>query len=194
MNKLSGTPSAIASDASSQSAKALTKLRKKIFLLVSLSLIILIITSLPYWIRKPFTPLERLDFWQPEGINIALKSLTYDAMRSTTPTVYSLYQPGCWCNLISMRHELSMEAYAVQLGAHFKRIDASTLNLPSTPALAIVSPNGTLEYFGAYGFGSFCTDSKLSYAESKLKQLFQGKTLAPLYNIKGSGCFCRPSR
>lgn len=167
------------------------KIRKNIGTLCACALIILWLISLPYWLQKPFIPLARMDFWQTESLLQALTPIARLYQGTQRPVVLSLYEPGCLCNLVSKRHETALQQLANQLKVDFYRVDASQMNLPSTPALLILDAQGKVQFFGPFGFGAFCTQDSTSYAQKQLASIANNYQTDPIYSLSGNGCYCR---
>jgi hypothetical protein len=164
---------------------------KPLVLSIALISVTLWLGSLPYWLQKPFTPLERTDMRQSEGIEAILRPVTRLYAQLGKPVVLSLYRPNCLCNWVSMRHETQIESFAAEKGVPFQRLDASNINIPSTPALLILDGTGNILYFGAYGFGAFCSQNLTPYAQKQLTLMLRGDQTEPFYNLLGNGCYCR---
>lgn len=153
-------------------------------------LMILWLISLPYWLQKPFIPLERTDFWREDSLKQALAPIVRLYQGTQKPAVISLYEPGCLCNIISKRHETALQQLSTRLQVDFYRVDASHMNLPSTPALLILDAEGDIQFFGPFGFGAFCTQDSIPYAQRQLSFIVNHDQTNPIYNLSGDGCYC----
>lgn len=131
-------------------------------------------------------------------------------------TLLHFWNPDCLCNQLSQRHfdGLISQFKADQLRIvvvaapgtsdeqllQFKQLNGSRMEvirqpqgidlpLPSSPALALLSPQGELGYFGAYGFGALCTVANDDFFPNIVREL-STKGYGPFANVAGDGCFC----
>lgn len=162
---------------------------------------------------------DDIAYFQPLSINQILKPYV-DSAGKTLPnqkTLLHFWKPDCLCNRVSQRHfsELASEFNSEQLRiivvAHpstsdkeladlielngdrlaVVRADASLLNLPSSPSLAIYDEQGQFNYFGAYGFGAFCTVRDDNFLSTLIKKTPSSRSGQVFTNVIGDGCFCR---
>jgi len=126
------------------------------------------------------------------------------------------WNPDCLCNQLSQRHfdGLISRFNAAQLRIvviaapgtsdeqlqNFRQLNGARMEvirqplgldlpLPSSPALALLSPQGELGYFGAYGFGALCTVANDDFFPNIVRELGT-KGYGPFANVAGDGCFC----
>jgi hypothetical protein len=153
---------------------------------------------------------------QPLMVEQMLQPLLAPAQQRTAVTLVHFWNPDCLCNQISRRHFDSLtQAFSAQQLAilviaptntsdqqidDFRRLNGSRMEirrmpadqhwLPSSPSLALVRADGSLGYFGAYGFGALCSISTEDFFPNIVRQMEQG-SYGPFMNMAGSGCFCR---
>lgn len=127
-------------------------------------------------------------------------------------TLLHFWRPDCLCNRVSQRHfsdlvsQYSSEQLRIIIIAHpassdedinallklngdrftVIRAEDSLLSLPSSPSLAIFDDQGEFNYFGAYGFGAFCTVRDDGF----LSSIIDTKKSVSFTNVIGDGCFC----
>lgn len=130
-------------------------------------------------------------------------------------TLLHFWRPDCLCNRVSQRHldiilntfkkdELKVIVIAHPLSTDKEISDLTRLNkgrieviraepelsiLPSSPSLAIYNSENKLTYFGAYGFGAFCTVREDNFLSSLIKKNQLGEKTS-FSNVIGDGCFC----
>lgn len=131
-------------------------------------------------------------------------------------TLIHFWNPDCLCNQVSSRHfeSLVRRFSNQQLDilviapantsdariAEFKRLNGERMRimrmssdqhwLPASPSLALLRADGSLGYFGAYGFGALCSISDEDFFPNMVRQMTAG-SYGPFMNMAGSGCFCR---
>lgn len=155
----------------------------------------------------------------PEQVAAGLKSLMARAGLETDGrvTVIHLWNPDCLCNNVSARHthaiieewpnddqvrfiilapehlsqERLAEARTLNPGADIIRASENDkLPLTASPGLGVMTPEGDMAYFGAYGFGALCSLSDEKLFTNMIEKLLAGDSYGPFLNIAGSGCFC----
>jgi hypothetical protein len=159
-------------------------------------------------------------FYQPAQISQILQPYI-DQLEPALPgqqTLFHFWRSDCICNRISQRHfsrlltDFDQQALRIVIIAHpdsqeedidqLQQLNGDRLqviralpelqSLPSSPALAIISEQQQLGYFGPYGFGAFCTSNEDGFLSSLVKDLANIKQQeAPTFiNVIGEGCFC----
>ena len=154
------------------------------------------------------------------GFQNFLERIPDSPMHEGKVILVHFWNPACLCNSVSMRHvrnilatipeaELrfivllpeghdtgpntradiqqefgseAIEVYAFESGDH--------IPLTASPGLAVFSPQASLAYYGAYGFGALCSLSEADLFTSMIASLSEGNNYGPFINIAGSGCFC----
>lgn len=134
-------------------------------------------------------------------------------------TLLHFWRPDCLCNNISQRHFSSLlhtftkQQLRIIIIAHpsssdddiaeLQRLNEHRLSvikakpemtiLPSSPSLAIFNEKQSLQYFGAYGFGAFCTVRDDNFLSSLIEKNIAGDhaNQTVFTNVIGDGCFCR---
>lgn len=159
-------------------------------------------------------------FYQPAQISQFLQPYI-DQLEPALPgqqTLFHFWRSDCICNRISQRHfsrllnDFDKQALRIVIIAHpnsqakdieqLQQLNGDRLqvikalpelqSLPSSPALAIISEQQQLGYFGPYGFGAFCTSNEEGFLSSLVKDLSKNEQQeAPTFiNVIGEGCFC----
>ncbi|MBL4797962.1 MAG: hypothetical protein JKY50_11155 [Oleispira sp.] len=159
-------------------------------------------------------------YYQPAQISQLLQPYI-DQLEPALPgqqTLFHFWRSDCICNRISQRHfsrllnDFDKQALRIVIIAHpnsqtedidqLQQLNGDRLqviralpelhSLPSSPALAIVSEQQQLGYFGPYGFGAFCTSNEDGFLSTLVKNLSLNKQQeAPTFiNVIGEGCFC----
>ena len=159
-------------------------------------------------------------YYQPAQISQLLQPYI-DQLEPALPgqqTLFHFWRSDCVCNRISQRHfsrllnDFDKQALRIVIIAHpntqaedinqIQQLNGDRLqvikalpelhSLPSSPALAIISEQQQLGYFGPYGFGAFCTSNEDGFLSSLVKDLSLNKQQeAPTFiNVIGEGCFC----
>ena len=159
-------------------------------------------------------------YYQPAQISQLLQPYI-DQLEPALPgqqTLFHFWRSDCICNRISQRHfsrllnDFDKQALRIVIIAHpntqaedidqLQQLNGDRLqvikalpelhSLPSSPALAIISEQQQLGYFGPYGFGAFCTSNEDGFLSSLVKDLSLNKQQeAPTFiNVIGEGCFC----
>jgi hypothetical protein len=132
-------------------------------------------------------------------------------------TLFHFWRSDCICNRISQRHfsrllrDFNQQELRIIVITHpdslaedieqLQRLNGDRLQvikappelqvLPSSPALAIISEQQQLAYFGPYGFGAFCTSNEDGFLSSLVRDLSNNEQPAPTFiNVIGEGCFC----
>ncbi len=161
---------------------------------------------------------DEISYYQPTAIE-QLLSPYLDQLAPALPkqqTLLHFWRPDCLCNNISQRHfsrlltEFSSESLRIIIIAHpnssdqeiddlqqlngdrltIVRAQEALLNLPSSPALALLNEENKLGYFGPYGFGAFCTVSDEGFLSSIINKMANADQLTTFTNVIGEGCFC----
>lgn len=83
------------------------------------------------------------------------------------------------------QQKLQMPVYVDQAN-----IIKKELGVPSSPAVAIFSKEGKLNYFGPYSAGAFCNDKGQQIAESRIERLLAGDMVESKLQTRAVGCFC----
>jgi hypothetical protein len=158
-------------------------------------------------------------FYQPQVVEALLVPYLDQFPKATNgqQTLLHFWRPDCLCNRMSQRHfsrlltnfnvdELRIIIIAHPMtspeeinnlqklnGEHLTIIRAKDdlLPLPSSPSLALINQNNKLGYFGAYGFGAFCTQNDEDFLSSIVQQMARNEPLNTFSNVIGKGCFCR---
>lgn len=157
-------------------------------------------------------------YFQAQQIDILLQPYLAKAGDSLKgqQTLLHFWRPDCLCNNISQRHfnnlikEFSHEELRIIIIAHPNsssediselehlnkgrltviKAENDLLTLPSSPSLAIFNNAQKLSYFGAYGFGAFCTVREDGFLSSVIENNNKGEA-ATFTNVIGDGCFCQ---
>lgn len=106
-------------------------------------------------------------------------------------TVQQFRDPSCPCNRYVRKHTQELEAQFRPQGVNFEVVDPvinGSVNIPSSPAVAIWTAQGELAYFGPYSNGVIC-NSNTSLIEPVLHQINAGDNPS-ITNTAGVGCFC----
>ena len=165
---------------------------------------------------KPFIgPEDDSRFFQPTEISLLLQPYLLADNKPGQQTLLHFWRPDCLCNSISQRHfsalinTFTQEQLNIIIIAHPNSSDEDIAELqqlnkhrlsvikatpeltvlPSSPSLAIFDVSNELRYFGAYGFGAFCTVRDDNFLSSLIEKNNQGNH-AVFTNVIGDGCFC----
>lgn len=161
---------------------------------------------------------DDIAYYQPLSIDKIFKPYLESAGEAlpNQKTLLHFWKPDCLCNRVSQRHfsdlasEFNNEQLRIIVIAHpstsdkaladlielngdrlvVLRADASLLNLPSSPSLAIYDDLGQFSYFGAYGFGAFCTVRDDDFLSTLIKKAPSSNNGQVFTNVIGDGCFC----
>jgi hypothetical protein len=157
-------------------------------------------------------------FYQPTVVEALLAPYLdqFPTPLANQQTLLHFWRPDCLCNRISQRHFSRLLTYfnAEQLRiiiiAHpstsrekiddlqqlngerltIIRAQDDLLSLPSSPSLALMNTDHKLGYFGAYGFGAFCTNDDEGFLTHIVDQMATDTPLNTFNNVIGEGCFC----
>lgn len=135
---------------------------------------------------------EDESFLQVANVNQHL--LTVSAVidqSSIKPTLINFIDPQCPCNVLAKTHIDK----TLNSAHHFNIINVTptshpNLTIPASPATAIYDQQGTLKYFGTYGFGAFCSQDDKGLLDRVINEI-NAFGDATILNILGEGCYCR---
>jgi hypothetical protein len=158
-------------------------------------------------------------FYQPQAVEILLTPYLdqFPTAINGQQTLLHFWRPDCLCNRISQRHfsrlltNFNADELRIIIITHpmsspeeidelqqlngerltIIRAKDDLLSLPSSPSLALINQNNKLGYFGAYGFGAFCTQNDEDFLSSIVQQMGRDEPLNTFSNVIGKGCFCR---
>ncbi len=160
---------------------------------------------------------DDLSYLRPALISERIQPLLQQLPAAGTQqtTLIHFWNPDCLCNQLSQRHfdgliaafdESQMRILVVAPATtsdrqleEFSRLNGTRmqivrepdgLNLPASPALALITPQGELGYFGAYGFGALCTVASDDFFPAIVRKMRAAEPYGPFANVAGSGCFC----
>ncbi|BFM13364.1 DUF6436 domain-containing protein [Simiduia litorea] len=111
--------------------------------------------------------------------------------RASVPGKISLIHLGrddCFCNRFNEPHRQAIKAKYEPLGIIFQTLPLPTQLNVATPAVALVSAQGQLAYFGPYSDSLLCSLGD-GLVEPLLDQLLLGY-LPDVIHTTGVGCFC----
>lgn len=157
-------------------------------------------------------------FYQPKAVETLLTPYLNQlppALKNQQ-TLLHFWRPDCLCNRVSQRHfsrllnDFTKEELRIIIIAHPNsrdeeinnlqalngnrlsviRAQDDLLQLPSSPALALMNTDNKLGYFGPYGFGAFCTSNEDGFLTSVVQQMAGDTPLNTFTNVIGKGCFC----
>jgi hypothetical protein len=157
-------------------------------------------------------------FYQPKVVEALLAPYLdqFPMPLANQQTLLHFWRPDCLCNRISQRHfsrlltHFNAEQLRIIIIAHpmssrkeidnlqqlngerltIVRAQDNLLSLPSSPSLALMNSDHKLGYFGAYGFGAFCTNDDEGFLTHIVDQMASDKPLNTFTNVIGEGCFC----
>lgn len=101
--------------------------------------------------------------------------------------------PNCPCNWLAKKHIQEIHS-ANNKNLKILTITPATapgLSIPASPALAIINKDGSLRYFGVYGFGAFCSQDAKGVLDQVLSDMQLNIDSPPVVNTLGEGCYCR---
>ena len=162
---------------------------------------------------------DDISYFQPFAIDQILQPYLSKAGKAlpNQKTLLHFWRPDCLCNRVSQRHfsdlasEFNDEQLRIIVIAHpnttdkelngliklngdrltVMRAEESLMSLPSSPSLAIYDAQGQFNYFGAYGFGAFCTVRDDNFLSTLIKKETSTNNGQVFTNVIGDGCFCR---
>jgi hypothetical protein len=157
-------------------------------------------------------------FYQPTAVEALLAPYIdqFPTPLANQQTLLHFWRPDCLCNRISQRHfsrlltHFNAEQLRIIIIAHpstsrekiddlqqlngerltIIRAQDDLLSLPSSPSLALINTELKLGYFGAYGFGAFCTNDDEGFLTHIVDQMATDTPLNTFNNVIGKGCFC----
>ena len=157
-------------------------------------------------------------FYQPTVVEALLAPYLdqFPTPLANQQTLLHFWRPDCLCNRISQRHfsrlltHFNAEQLRIIIIAHpstsrekiddlqqlngerltIIRAQDDLLSLPSSPSLALMNTEHKLGYFGAYGFGAFCTNDDEGFLTHIVDQMATDTPLNTFNNVIGKGCFC----
>lgn len=192
----------------------LENINPRYFLAVSLTVLWLAATVTGFWFFKygniqPFLPEEAV-FFDTAAMATELEGRLADA-EAAAPTVIHFWDPACICSRFTTPHAndlmatygargvqfivmvpraelLAEAAQAFPRATDIRVVDGFTP--PSSPAAALLAPDGQLAYFGPYSEGATCTVQDGAFVETVLDQLATGINPRRM-NTLAVGCFCQ---
>lgn len=165
---------------------------------------------------RPFTQDQAVVF-AGEPLRARLASLVA-VSAPVVATVVHFWDPGCACNRFNEAHVRELMAGYGRRGVRFvvlvrsrgdaaaalqrareifrdpavaeiRLVEPQRVQLPSSPAVAVLDAGGGLAYFGPYSVGAVCGVKNGAFVETTLDGLFRGDRRAQL-NMLAVGCFC----
>lgn len=112
--------------------------------------------------------------------------------RHGSVSVIHLGRPDCFCNRFNEPHRQEIQAHYQPLGVYFVAPELTDELPVSTPAVALLDPQGQLRYIGPYSDSLLCSIGD-GLVEPLLDQLLAGG-IPDMLHTTGVGCFCPPPK
>lgn len=138
---------------------------------------------------------ERLKQFDPTGHLKGLSAIEFGQLldrefdSDLSQTIIHFSQPECACNNASQQHVQQLNKLASEHMFKVRDVNVAQINLvPSSPSVAIIDKQGKVVYFGPYGEGLECANTK-GFAITVFKNLLHGFS-AELIVENAQGCYC----
>ena len=123
---------------------------------------------------------ERLKQFDPSSRLKGLSAIEFGQLldrefdSDLSQTIIHFSQPECACNNASQQHVQQLNKLASEYLFKVKNVNVAEINLvPSSPSVAIIDEYGDIAYFGPYGEGLECANTK-GFAITVFKKIIQG--------------------